>query len=91
LKNLTKQFENKCEEVVQCGRELSAEKAQHGEEMQRKEELLGDLRDRLSHAENSSELRIGNLEGKINELCTIISKYENGDGQKLMNGYLKKQ
>jgi len=91
FKNLTKQFENKCEEVGQCGRELDAERVQHSGELQKKEELLCDLRERLSHTENSSELRIGNLEGKINELCTIISKYESGVSQKTISSYLKSQ
>lgn len=79
LKNLSKQFENKCEEVVQCGQECSNLKMTHKQQLKDKEESLSDLRDRLEHAQNSSELRIGNLESKINELCTIIAQNESGN------------
>lgn len=79
FKNMVKQFENKCEEVIQCEKDTQELKLTHSEQIRKKEDMLVDIRERLQHSQNSSELRIRNLESKINELCLIISKYENGD------------
>ena len=84
FKNIVKQFENKCEEVAQCEQDTRVLKQTHAEQTRDKEDMLADMRERLSHSQNSSELRIGNLESKINELCSIISTHETKDGS--MNG-----
>lgn len=65
--------------MAECSRELVALKSTHAKENQQHEDVIADLRERLSHTQNSSELRIGSLEAKINELCTIISQYEVGE------------
>jgi hypothetical protein len=90
IKNLTKQFENKCEELTQCERDATNLKAVHSQQLKENEVNLMELRDRLHQAEKSSELRIGNLESKINELCSIIANYESNLSNKNMNTLTKK-
>lgn len=81
LKQIVKQFDNKCEELAQSERDGKHVRESHAEVLREKEDMLSDMRERLQHTQESSELRIGNLEGKINELCTIIAKKETGSGQ----------
>lgn len=81
LKQIVKQFDNKCEELAQWERDARHMRESHAGVLREKEDMLSDMRERLQHTQDSSELRIGNLEGKINELCTIIAKRENGPGE----------
>ena len=77
LKQIVKQFDNKCEEVGQLERDRKHLSEGHAAVVREKEEMLSDLRERLQHAQKGSELRIGNLEGKISELCAVIARKEN--------------
>ena len=43
---------------------------------------LVEARKRLQQTESGCELRIGNLESKINELCSIIATYESNSANK---------
>jgi hypothetical protein len=47
FKNITKQFENKCEELIQCEGELKKLKSLHDEQMRSDESQLKDLRSQL--------------------------------------------
>ena len=76
LKNLIKQFENKCEEVVQCEKDFKKLKNIHDERTRHDESNLNDFRIQLKQSETNSEIRISSLENKISELCSIVAKYE---------------
>lgn len=49
------------------------------ENMRGEEQIIKELRDELKQVKGSNELRIGILECKISELCSIISNYENNN------------
>ena len=51
----------------------------HEEAMKGEEQIIKELRDELKQVKGSTELRIGSLEGKISELCSMISNYENNN------------
>lgn len=76
LKNLTRQFENKCEEVVQCEKEYKNLKDVLDERSKQDESCVTDLRKQLKQSESTSETRISILEAKLSELCSLVAKYE---------------
>jgi hypothetical protein len=79
VKNLSKQFDNKCEQVLQCENDMKMLKGSHEEQMRQDEESLNDLRIQLKETTRSSELRINDLEAKISQLCSTVASYENGN------------
>lgn len=76
LKNLSKQFDNKCEELIQANGELKQLKIAHSELISNDENELADLRKQLKEVNESNERRVSELEAKIADLCTTIAGYE---------------
>ncbi len=85
IKNLTKQFENKCEEVVQCGNQLFNLKSVHEERIKQDECIINELRAQLKQTEKNSETRISSLESKISELCSVVAHSENTNKNNSLN------
>ena len=77
IKNLNKQFDNKCEQVVQCENETKMLKKSFVEQLKQDEMNLNDLRSQLKELTSSSERRIIDLEANISQLCSTIANYEN--------------
>lgn len=77
LKNLNKQFENKCEEVIQCERELKSLKSFHEQQSKQDEQQIRQLNGELKELSSSSERRINDLEARLSEMCITIANYEN--------------
>lgn len=77
IKNLNKQFDNKCEQVVQCENETKMLKKSFDEQLKQDEMNLNDLRSQLKELTSSSERRIIDLEANISQLCSTIANYEN--------------
>lgn len=76
LKNLTRQFENKCEELVQSESEMRKQRSAHDEQIRQDEAQMADLRKQLKETNESSEKRIQDLETSLSQLCTTIANYE---------------
>ncbi|RNA41477.1 DNA double-strand break repair Rad50 [Brachionus plicatilis] len=76
IKNLSKQFENKCEELIQANGELKQLKMAHNEQMCGDETKLADMRKLLKEANESNERRVCELETRIADLCATIAAHE---------------
>lgn len=76
LKNLSKQFDNKCEELIQANGELRQLKMAHNELISNDENELADLRKQLKEVNESSERRVSELEARVADLCSTIAGYE---------------
>lgn len=73
LKNLNKQFENKCEELIQYEQKLKSLNGIHQQELKKDEEDLNNLREQLNNLKKISESRIYELELNISQLCSQIA------------------
>ncbi|CAF0718628.1 unnamed protein product [Brachionus calyciflorus] len=76
IKNLTKQFDNKCEELIQTTNELKQFKLSHSEQIRHDETDLNNLRLQIKNLNELNERRVGELEARISDLCSTIAKYE---------------
>jgi hypothetical protein len=73
LKNLNRQFENKCEELIQYEEKLKSLNGIHQQELKKDEEDLNNLREQLNNLKKISENRIYELELNISQLCSQIA------------------
>jgi hypothetical protein len=73
LKNMGKQFENKCEELIAAEAELKKLRAVHQERVTTSERQLVELRTQLREATGASERRIGELEASLAEMCAQLA------------------
>jgi DNA repair exonuclease SbcCD ATPase subunit len=76
LKNVTKQFENKCEELIQSDAELKKVKQLQAEKTKMDEKQIDDLRSELKMHQQSSQKRILDLENSLSEMCATVAKHE---------------
>lgn len=88
VKNLNKQFDNKCEQVIQCEYEIKKLKKINEDQIKRDELNLNDLRQQLKELTDSSQRRILDLESNISQLCSTIATYENNNNLNHLNSSL---
>ena len=88
VKNLNKQFDNKCEQVIQCENEIKKLKKINEDQIKRDELNLNDLRQQLKESTDSSQRRILDLESNISQLCSTIATYENNNNLNHLNSSL---
>jgi chromosome segregation ATPase len=76
LKSISKQFDNKCEELIQCDKEMKQLKTFYDEQKQEMTRQVNNLRAELDDISSKSENRIEDLESRISEMYTKISSKE---------------